>query len=557
MKQSDLKALQVTLKELLDKGYTIEDITNAVNQVDVKQIEITQPTETSKTKVKQQKNNPLLNKILFGAKSFDEAIESSEFTSQTEALLHILEGRSVYISGKAGTGKTEVIRVYRELMDYLKDNHEEKARSTAYTSTTGISARIFNGETIHAVGAIGIDSKCDWKTTKQRLYRRSRALEDIDTIIVDECSMMSNFQLDKLNYNLKNANKNLIPFGGKQIVFIGDMLQLPPIKQNDDYLLHGKETNFSFTSKAWDDAKVTNLYLDKVHRAKDSDLSYLLEQVSIGNLKDEKVQEIFNNILKQDTRKPGEVYSKLYTVNRSVDKYNREQQKKNPNKGMWYDLQCKIGDWEKVAKQSGDSSKGLLFKPDDVVMCTANIPDGPKNGSIGKVVSVKEDYVVVNFNDNDIPRHFRVEYRENKIIQLKEYKQLKSGALVDINKKVPAGEKTERVLVEELVGSYEQIPLKLAYAITVHKSQGQTFDGVEIDLSNCFTEGLAYVALSRVSSVDDIVVSKPFSISTLKANEEAIDFTKKCREEAKLNREKYLSSLRKTYDKLVELLQQN
>ena len=555
MEQLDLETLQVTLEQLLDKGYTVEEITSAVTEAH-KQAEDKQSSNKVKQGKVKQKDNPLLDKILFGAKSFDEAIESSEFTSQTEALLHILEGRSVYISGKAGTGKTEVIRVYRELMDYLKDNHEEKARSTAYTSTTGISARIFNGETIHAVGAIGIDSKCDWKTTKQRLYRRSRALEDIDTIIVDECSMMSNFQLDKLNYNLKNANKNLIPFGGKQIVFIGDMLQLPPIKQNDDYLLHGKNTDFSFTSKAWNDAKVTNLYLDKVHRAKDSDLSYLLEQVSIGNLEDKKVQEIFNNILKQDTRKPGEVYSKLYTVNRSVDKYNREQQKKNPNKGMWYDLQCKIGDWEKVAKQSGDSSKGLLFKPDDVVMCTANIPDGPKNGSIGKVVSVKEDYVVVNFNDNDIPRHFKVEYRENKIIQLKEYKQLKSGALVDINKKVPAGE-TERVLVEELVGSYEQIPLKLAYAITVHKSQGQTFDGVEVDLSNCFTKGLAYVALSRVSSVDDIVVSKPFSISTLKANEEAIEFTKKCREEAKLNREKYLPSLRKTYNKLVELLSEN
>jgi len=383
--------------------------------------------------------------------------------NQEKALAILKSGKSIFLTGSAGTGKTYVLNKY---IKYLK----ERRVSVSITASTGIAATHLEGTTIHAWSGIGIKDSLSSRNL-QDLRKKKYLKKNIDkskVLIIDEISMLHKKQLDMVNEVLKYFKETEEAFVGIQLVLCGDFFQLPPIGSYS-------ETNrdkFSFMSQSWLDANLSICYLTDQYRQTDNTLNQILNEIRTGNISQNSKEILSSNKVILDVEEP----TKLYTHNVDVDRINIQHL--NSIKGKKENYKATIKGNLKLAetvKRSIMAPEKLELKIGSKVMFVKNNHEkGYLNGSLGNVI---------RYDNNGLP-----------VVRL-----LNGYEITAEHEDWRIEDESGKMLV-----SFQQVPLRLAWAITVHKSQGMTLDAAEMDLSKTFEKGQGYVALSRVKSLSGL-----------------------------------------------------
>ncbi len=379
--------------------------------------------------------------------------------TQDDALQVLTMGKNVFLTGAAGSGKTYVLNRY---IEWLRDRGIEPA----ITASTGIAATHIGGTTVHSWSGIGIKDHLsaydlDRVGQKESLVKRLTATR---VLIVDEVSMLSARTLEMVDQVIRAGTRRGEPFGGIQVVLCGDFFQLPPVVRG-----HG-EGVFAFTSTVWRDLDLHTCYLTEQFRQSDGALLSLLNSIREGDVTDELAKALAARV---GTTTPDDI-PYLYTHNVDVDKLNNDKLLELPGKMHRFDMRTSGS-----KKYVSLLLKGVLvpetlqLKKSAVVMFVKNHPQGQYvNGTLGTVSGFEGGVPLVRI-------------RKRETIKAEPV----SWTLED-------GEKVRAELV--------QVPLRLAWAVTVHKSQGLSLDAARMDLRRTFAPGQGYVALSRVRTLDGI-----------------------------------------------------
>lgn len=448
----------------------------------------------------------------------DDELSQSAMTSQMEALYYLIRGDNMLLCGQAGTGKSWVVSTFRNLIMAYSDELERNGRkfNLEVTASTGAAAALIFGKTVHSWSGLGIrvddfDPEDLRGRDKAVWIKAKRRIRDTDCLIVDEVSMLPAYFLTNLDRACRNARGNDKPFGGLQIVLVGDFMQLPPVDtgQLDS---HGEvvDARYCFRSPSFLDADFTCCYLDRIRRSGDDRLNALLNAIREQRL-DAKLlaplMERFN--AKPD---PKRAYTRLHTMNRNVDEYNKRRLESLGGAVHTFGA-YRSGDPDDCKAMIKDGKiRPVDLKTGAVVMLTSNvgIPGSHYvNGSMGKVIGFDDDHSAVNvrFNDGGEELVRRIPRKKTVV----EQRQVTGD---------DGFEHTEDV--ERVVAEVDYLPLRLAWAITVHKSQGMTLDGAIIDLTRSFQRGLGYVALSRTKSLDSVIMEGRLPKDALLVDPEAI-----------------------------------
>lgn len=384
---------------------------------------------------------------------------------QHKALAILKSGKNTFLTGSAGTGKTYVLNQY---ISYLK----ERKITVAVTASTGIAATHMNGMTIHSWSGIGVKehiTRSDLVNMNSKKYLKTH-LEKVSVLIIDEISMLHKNQLNAVDKVLRFFQDGLHSFGGVQVVLCGDFFQLPPIGSPGET----SKEKFAFMSEAWVNANMNVCYLTEQYRQSDNDLNLILNEIRTGKISENslsKLQETSKNSLNTDTEP-----TKLYTHNYDVDRINNQHLSKLSGASKSFKAKTK-GNQKLIEtlKKSVLAGEELTFKIGAKVMFVKNDKERRYvNGSLG---------TVIGFNEDGIPS---VKLLDGRTV----YAQKEDWSVLDDSGKTLA--------------NYNQIPLRLAWAITVHKCQGMTLDAAEIDLSKTFEMGQGYVALSRLKKLENL-----------------------------------------------------
>ena len=377
--------------------------------------------------------------------------------NQEQAMKILLSGANCLVSGPAGSGKSYLLKQFIEVA-------KKKRKRVVVTATTGLAAAHLGGQTVHSWSGIGLGTKLHEDYVYMMSETRKKAIRRTDVLIIDEVSMMHDYNLDMVDQAMKIIRENDEPMGGLQVIFCGDFFQLPPVTQGGD----GK---FITESQVWANLNLSVCYLEEQHRAEDLRLQEILNAMRAGELR----QRHLNWLLERMELTPHGDVTRLYTTNASVDALNEAELAKVPGDSHYY-LRTSRGKWDSIVNLQRNvlAPEVLELKLGALVMAVKNDPEGRyHNGSIGEVIDFTTDgFPIVHFN--------------YPVIVYPDEWELKSG--------------------ERTIAAITQVPLRLAYAITVHKSQGMTLDTAEIDLSQAFVEGQGYTALSRVRSLDTLYI---------------------------------------------------
>ena len=382
--------------------------------------------------------------------------------TQERALEILKTGANVFLTGEPGAGKTYVINQYIAWL-------EAAGLKVAVTASTGIAATHIGGMTIHAWSGLGIRDQLsaydlDYIATNEKVVKRAK---NAHALIIDEISMLDGKVLDMVDQILRTVRQRPEAFGGLQVVLVGDFFQLPPVTRQGDMM------RYAFESRGWDNSHPLICYITEQYRQEDELLLGLL-----GSIRRNEIEEDHYTLLQEQTEigfdnvEP----TRLYTHNADVDSVNNAKLAELPAPGRVFKM---VGSGRKPMVEglvkNCLSPENLFLKEDAMVMCTKNnFEAGYVNGTLARVVRFEEGYPVIETTD---------------------------GAFITIKP-------TTWEIVEEkkVLASIEQLPLRLAWAITVHKSQGMSLDAAEIDLSKAFVYGQGYVALSRVRSLAGLKV---------------------------------------------------
>lgn len=383
---------------------------------------------------------------------------------EQEVALSILKsGANVFLTGSAGTGKTYVLNQY---IQYLKD----RKVAVAITASTGIASTHIGGVTIHSWTGIGVKDSLTGREIaklKTRKYLKDK-IGKAKVLIIDEISMLHKKQLDIVDLVLQAFKDSAEPFGDLQVIFCGDFFQLPPIGSREER----SRDKFAFMSESWVRAGLSICYLTKQYRQSDNELNDLLNEIRRNEVKSKSLGLLDSAKNKLDTILP----TKLFTHNVDVDRINQQYLEDLPGKKRFFKATT-TGDKQIVAvlKKTVLASPELQLKVGAKVMFVKNNYDkGYINGSLGEIIEYNEvGLPIVKLTTND-----RITVTPEK------------WSIDDDNSKSLA--------------SYNQIPLRLAWAITIHKSQGMTLESAEIDLRKTFESGQGYVALSRLKSIKSL-----------------------------------------------------
>lgn len=419
---------------------------------------------------------------------------------QSQALDILKMGKNVFITGPAGSGKTYVINEY---IKYLKEN----AVDVAITASTGIAATHIGGMTIHSWSGLGIrdtltDYDIDELMERQYLYKR---FDRTKVLIIDEISMLHNYRLDLIDWICRQMKHNEKPFGGMQIILCGDFFQLPPITRVGNFRSHSDvpfgntvETEFAYKSESFLSSKFTVCYLSEQHRQKDNTYLGILNQIRENKVSSRTV-ELLKSRLNVVSSESGES-TRLYTHNIDVDVVNKKHLDLISGTSKKYYMTSKGSNGLTLTlKKSCLSPEELELKVGAKIMFTKNHPEGMYvNGTLG---------VIKEFNSFGEP-----------------VVTTKNGMDISVSPQSWKIEEEGKVKAE-----ISQYPLRLAWAITVHKSQGMSLDSMEVDLTKSFVKGMGYVALSRVRSLEGMKLLG-FNDMSLLVDSEVLEMDKKFRE---------------------------
>lgn len=381
---------------------------------------------------------------------------------QKDALEILKMGHNVYLTGPAGSGKTHLLNEY---IKFLRENKVE----VGITASTGIAATHMGGSTIHSWSGIGIKDDLDeWELDSllQKSYLAKR-FQNTKVLIIDEVSMLHHYRLDLIDKVCRGFKQNDLPFGGMQIILSGDFFQLPPINRNSD------EICFINKSEVWKKMNLKICYLEEQFR-QDCDV---LETI-LNNIRNNDVGENILVPLRTCYKRKIEgsvVPTKLYTHNIDIDEINNAELDKINGGVKIFEMQTKgKKNLVETLKKSCLAHEELRLKKGAVVMFIKNNPIKKYvNGTLG---------TIIDFGDRGLPI---VKTYDGRKIEVD-----RESWMIDDEGKIKA--------------ELKQVPLRLAWAITVHKSQGMSLDAAEIDLSKSFVEGMGYVALSRVRSLNGL-----------------------------------------------------
>lgn len=404
--------------------------------------------------------------------------------TQDHALSILQTGANVFLTGEPGSGKTHTVNRY---VTWLR----ERGIEPAITASTGIAATHIGGSTIHSWSGIGVQkglsaADIDALTQKEHVVRRvGRA----PVLIIDEISMLDGTTLDDVDAVLRSMRHPTLPFGGVQVVFVGDFFQLPPVTTNESREMTGEmlfdeppRTAFAFGSRSWKQANPIVCYLSEQHRTDDPVFLDILSALRRGTL-----TEDHKDTLRTRQHEPKEeAVTRLYSHNASVDRINLNELAKLPGKEHRFTMQDKGSEKLTTAlKKHCLSPEILTLKEGARVMFTKNsFEQGFVNGTLGIVTHLSRtgDPVVKTRAGKDIT------------VSRMDWHVMHDG---------------------KPLATISQLPLRLAWAITVHKSQGMSLDAACMDLSSAFEYGQGYVALSRVRTLNGLFL--------LGANERALE----------------------------------
>ena len=388
------------------------------------------------------------------------------FPSMTqETALSILKtGANVFLTGEPGAGKTFVINQY---VTWL----EAAGLSVAVTASTGIAATHIGGMTIHSWSGVGARDTLnaydlDQIVSKERIVKR---MKKTHVLIIDEISMLDGTLLDMVDIICRTVRTSTEAFGGIQVVFVGDFFQLPPVTKTGDVM------RYAFESRAWENTRPLVCYITEQFRQADELLLSLL-----GSIRKGEIEEEHYTLLNEQTSIDYEDIepTRLYTHNTDVDAVNAQKLAELKGAAKTYTMHARGNKIMHESLMRNCLSPAVLsLKEDAMVMCTKNnFEAGYVNGTLARVVGFDS-------------------YEGNPIIETADKRRITI-------------EPVSWELAEEgkVLASIEQLPLRLAWAITVHKSQGMSLDAAEVDLSKAFVYGQGYVALSRVRSLAGLKV---------------------------------------------------
>lgn len=428
-------------------------------------------------------------------------------------------GRSIFLTGKAGTGKTT----------FLKRVVEESKKRIVVVAPTGVAAINAGGMTIHSffqlpfapfVPNAQIKSKFDFSKEKRRI------IASLDLLIIDEISMVRSDLLDAIDAVLRRFKNRYLPFGGVQLLMIGDLQQLTPVVTPEDERLLAPyyDTPYFFGSKALQQIDYVTIQLEKVYRQEDDRFIAVLNHIREAHPTPEDINILNARCKPTFIPKPGEGYIRLTTHNRLADDYNESELAKLPGSSYRYRAEVQ-GTFPEYAYPT---SELLILKKGAQVMFIKNDPSGKHeyyNGRIGEVVEISDTYVsVLCPGDSEAIDVQPLEW-ENSQYQLNP---------------------ETREIETKVQGVFKQLPLRLAWAITIHKSQGLTFEHAIIDANLSFAPGQVYVALSRCKTLEGMVLSTPLEPRAILSDARVENYIIHQEEEARKSIEQ-LPQLREEY----------
>ena len=418
--------------------------------------------------------------------------------------------RSIFLTGKAGTGKTT----------FLKDLKKISPKRMIVVAPTGVAAINAGGVTIHSFFQLpfhpyipsfylpGNNLNNQEDNTEPPGYKMSREkvniIKSLDLLIIDEISMVRADTLDAIDSALRRYKSRYQPFGGVQLLMIGDLQQLAPVVKDDDRKIIGEyyDSFFFFGSKALSNTKYVTIELKHIYRQNDRVFINLLNKIRDNNVDQEVLNELNKRYIPDFDPDSGGGYITLTTHNYQARQINDSKLEKLP--GRTHSFTATIKD--EFPELSYPNANELILKVGAQVMFVKNDLSGARlffNGKIGKVKSFEDDTIIVKCPDDDF--NIRVEIVEWQ------------------NVKYTINDETKEI-EETVIGTFTQYPLRLAWAITIHKSQGLTFDRAVIDACDAFAHGQVYVALSRCRTLDGLVLSSRINRRSFIDNQEISDF---------------------------------
>lgn len=435
-----------------------------------------------------------------------EASYTLRFINQTN--------KSVFLTGKAGTGKTTLLK------EIIATTH----KNTVVVAPTGIAALNAGGVTIHSMfqlpfaaflpdnkdvanfsGGIKFESRISLARHFKMNNTKRSVIRNMELLIIDEVSMLRADVLDAMDFMMKRVRRNEQPFGGVQVLFIGDLLQLPPVVKNEEWQLLKNYYNgmFFFHSHIIQQYPPLYIELDIIFRQKDSEFIDVL-----NNLRQNKITKNDIDLLNQFVQpefdlKKNKGYITLTTHNVKANTINQESLLELKGKTYSY-LPNIVGEFpdkifpldEKLELKVGAQ---VMFIKNDL-----NFDKQYFNGKMGVIHSLSDNEILVHFPE------------ESKTIEVERYEWQ--------NIRFKINENTKEV-EEEVIGTFVHYPIKLAWAITVHKSQGLTFDKAALDVSQVFAPGQAYVALSRLRSLKGLILLSPIRMNGISSDEGVLNYS--------------------------------
>ena len=447
-----------------------------------------------------------------------------EISAEANYVLQFINqtNRSIFLTGKAGTGKTTLLK------EIIKSTH----KNCVVVAPTGIAALNAGGVTIHSMFQLPFggfipdnstpqfleNSKFETKATLRRHFRMSglkkSVIQNMELLIIDEVSMLRSDLMDAIDFMLQSVRRKNLPFGGVQVLFIGDLLQLPPIIRDEEWrtLRSYYKGKFFFHSHVIQQNPPLYIELSKIFRQTDEQFISVL-----NNLRNNQISQSDIKILNQFVQpnfdlKANKGYITLTTHNIKADSINSQSLLDLKGKSKVYTALIVDDFPEKIYPLE----EKLELKVGAQVMFIKNDLSFDKNyfnGKMGVIKSLSDEEIMVHFPE------------ENKTIEVERYEWQNIRYYVDENTKE---------INEQVLGTFTHYPIKLAWAITVHKSQGLTFDKAALDVSQVFLPGQAYVALSRLRSLNGLVLLSPLQMNGISSDQDVMEYAENKASEALL-----------------------
>lgn len=426
---------------------------------------------------------------------------------QDDALRLVRSGKNVFITGAGGVGKSYLIDQIRH---YLPD--------AAITSTTAISAGNIGGVTLNSWAGLGLGLETPSKMFSKMNERKRHKIRGTDALLIDEVSMLHPDTMEKCDDLLQKVRSSAEPFGGLQVIVVGDFYQLPPVETR-----RGVPTRYAFDCDSWGALDFKTAHLTEIIRQKDKEFQDILNAIRVGDVSEADLAPLFARTISDVDRREGD-FTSLSATNKEVDSRNTKRLSKLPGEAYTY---RSTDTGQDFSLKGSRLAKKLELKPE--ALCLYLINNEPLyNGSVVVVVECHEDMVVVECADTgdqfEVRPHKQEVYQGREAVPVEDkggYWETEDG-----DKYMEEDVANGKIFRPKVVASRTALPLKLGWWITVHKSQGMGLSQVHADLSRSFAPGQIYTALSRAQSLKGLTIRglTPSKLGPSSVSPEVTDF---------------------------------